>query len=162
MTIPKKLIIIAVVVLLAAYGLIAYLLNRPSARLAAETAVSPSPVSEEEAVEEAVETATYVEYTKDNLDRAASKRRVLFFYASWCPTCRPADADFNTNIDTLPSDIAIIRVNYNDPETSPEEQVLAQQYNVTYQHTFVQISPQGKEIARWTGGQLEELSELIR
>lgn len=160
---PKKLLIGGVILIIITFALVAALLmDRAPKQIATESAISPSPVSTEANAVESVETATYAEYTKDTLDRAASKRRVLFFYASWCPTCRPADADFNTNIDALPSDIAIIRVNYNDPETSPEEQVLAQQYNVTYQHTFVQIDAQGKERARWTGGQIEELRELVR
>src|SRR3989338_1167221 len=47
----------------------------------------------------------YVEYSKAALEKAVRDRRVLFFYASWCPTCRPADANFKENISKIPEDI---------------------------------------------------------
>jgi len=99
----------------------------------------------------------YVEYSKDVLEQSSSMRRVLFFYASWCPTCRPADADFEKNIDLIPANLVIIRVNYNDPETDAEEKALASQYGITYQHTFVQIDAQGNVVTKWNGGQFNEL-----
>ena len=34
----------------------------------------------------------YVEYSQTALSQAVDTRRVLYFYANWCPTCRPADA----------------------------------------------------------------------
>jgi hypothetical protein len=62
----------------------------------------------------------------------------------------------------IPEDIAIIRVNYNDPETDDEENALARKYGVTYQHTFVQIDSQGKEITKWVGGQTSELLNNVK
>lgn len=104
----------------------------------------------------------YVEYSKEALDRASTSRRVLFFYASWCPTCRPADADFRTNLNKFPEDLVLIRVNYNDPDTDREEKDLAKKYAVTYQHTFVQIDAAGAEVKKWNGGQTEELLRNIK
>ena len=99
----------------------------------------------------------YVEYSKAALEKAVSNRRVLFFFASWCPTCRPADANFKENISKIPEDVTLVRVNYNDPETDQEEKDLAKKYSVTYQHTFVQIDSNGREVTKWNGGQLNEL-----
>ena len=104
----------------------------------------------------------YVEYSKAALDQAASQRRVIYFYASWCPICRPADADFKANSSKIPQDMTVIRVNYNDPETDQEEKDLAKKYGITYQHTFVQIDSQGKEVAKWNGGKTDELLANIR
>jgi thiol-disulfide isomerase/thioredoxin len=104
----------------------------------------------------------YVEYTSESFAAAAGKRRVLFFYASWCPICRPADAEFQTEQDQIPSDVTIIRVNYNDSDTDQEEKNLAQQYGVTYQHTFVQIDGDGNTVATWNGGKLDELLKHIK
>lgn len=104
----------------------------------------------------------YVEYTNSALEKAADKRRVLYFYASWCPTCRPADADFRTNLNKFPEDLVLIRVNYNDPDTDQEEKDLAKKYGITYQHTFVQIDAAGAEVKKWNGGQTEELLENIK
>jgi len=104
----------------------------------------------------------YVEYSKTALDKASSTRRVLFFYASWCPTCRPADANFKENESKIPEDVTLIRVNYNDPETDQEEKDLAKKYGITYQHTYVQIDATGKEITKWNGGQINELLTNIK
>src|SRR3989338_11334857 len=106
--------------------------------------------------------ARYIEYSKTVLDQAVDKRRVLYFYASWCPVCRPADADFKQNSSKIPEDTVVIKVNYNDPDTDQEEKDLAKKYGITYQHTFVQIDAQGKEIAKWNGGQTDELLSKIK
>ncbi len=106
--------------------------------------------------------SSYLEYTGEALAGVTDKRRVLYFYASWCPTCRPADADLKANASTFPSDVVVIRVNYNDPETDQEEKELAKQYGVTYQHTFVQIDGQGQQVTKWNGGQTTELLANIK
>ncbi len=104
----------------------------------------------------------YVLYTKEVLDQANSKRRVLFFYASWCPTCVPADANLKLSLDKIPEDVAVIRVNYNDSDTDQEEKDLARKYGITYQHTFVQIDKEGNEVTKWNGGQISELLSNIK
>ena len=70
---------------------------------------------------------------------------VLFFKASWCPTCRAVDADIKANLGKIPSSLAILEVNY-DNSTA-----LKQKYGVTYQHTFVQVDKDGNLIKKWTG-----------
>lgn len=70
---------------------------------------------------------------------------VLFFRASWCPTCRAADADIKANLSKIPSNLTILDVNY-DNSTS-----LKQKYVVTYQHTFVQVDKDGNLIKKWSG-----------
>lgn len=104
----------------------------------------------------------YVKYSKETLDQATKNRRVLFFYANWCPICKPADADFTTNVNKIPSDVTVIRVNYNDTDTDQEEKDLAKKYAITYQHTFVQIDAEGKEVTKWNGGQTDELLAKIK
>jgi len=104
----------------------------------------------------------YQGYTSDVFKESANTRRVLFFYASWCPTCRPADKNFEENVTKIPSDVTLIRVNYNDSDTDQEEKDLAKTYQVTYQHTFVEIDPAGKEVTRWNGGQISELLQNIQ
>jgi len=111
--------------------------------------------------EDEMNSSGYVEYNKSEIDQI-SGRRVLFFYANWCPTCRPADADFKSNAETFPADLTVTRVNYNDPDTDRDEKNLAEKYGVTYQHTFVQIDDQGQEIAKWNGGQSKELLANIK
>lgn len=104
----------------------------------------------------------YLPYTQEVLQSSKSTRRVLFFYASWCPTCIPADADFEKNVSMLPSDLTVIRVNYNDQDTDAEEKALATKYAVTYQHTFVQIDADGNAVTKWNGGATKELLDKIK
>lgn len=104
----------------------------------------------------------YLAFTPSVLAMSKSDRRVLYFYASWCSTCVPANADFEKNVSMLPSDVTVIRVNYNDPDTDAVEKALATKYGITYQHTFVQIDAKGNELVVWNGGSLKELLAKIK
>lgn len=123
---------------------------------------SPIETTENTVMDGKIINSRYLEYSKTALDGAVSNRRVLFFYASWCPTCRPADISFTQNSGKIPEDVVLIRVNYNDPETDQEEKDLAKKYGITYQHTFVQIDATGKEVIKWNGGQINELLTNIK
>lgn len=103
------------------------------------------------------DTTRYIEYSKEAFEKSAENRRVLFFYANWCPTCREADPNLKVNAQKIPQDLTVIRVNYNDTDTDKKEKDLAKKYGVTYQHTFVQINNEGKEITKWNGGKIDEL-----
>lgn len=105
---------------------------------------------------------TYSPFSTSIFDASASKKRVLFFYASWCSTCRPTDKDISEKISQIPADIAVIRVNYNDPDTDSTEKALAAKYGVTYQHTFVQVDSLGNEITKWNGGDLSDLLKNLK
>ena len=105
--------------------------------------------------------ARYVQYTKEGYEAVKNQRHVLYFYANWCPTCRPADAEFQSRMGEIPEGIVVIRVNYNDSDTDADEEALASQYNITYQHTFVLLE-NGEVIKRWNGGGLSELLSQLR
>lgn len=81
-------------------------------------------------------------------------RRVFFFHASWCPDCRAADAALSEDLFTLPTDLAVIKVDY---DTSKD---LRTRYGVTTQHTFVQVDGAGNAIKKWTGG--TTLSDILK
>ena len=104
----------------------------------------------------------YVPYTASSFSQANGNRRVLYFYANWCPSCRPADQDLSANVGRFPEDVTVIRVNYNDTETDQDEKDLAKKYGITYQHTFVQIDDAGNQITKWNGGQTDELLANIK
>lgn len=90
----------------------------------------------------------------------ASKERfvdsdvVLFFNANWCSTCKIARDNIESNLDSIPSKLAIVVVDF-DSETD-----LRKKYGVTIQHTFVQIDSDGNQIAKWAGSTTaEEIAE---
>lgn len=104
----------------------------------------------------------YIPYSDQAFEDAADTVRVLYFYASWCPTCRPVDQELSQNTDRIPEGVTILRVNYEDPETDASEEALADQYGVTYQHTFVQVDQNGEQITKWNGGGLDEIIQNIQ
>lgn len=104
----------------------------------------------------------YVEYSQSAYDSASAKKRVLYFYANWCPTCKPLDAQLKANMDKIPAGVVILRVNYNDTDTDAIDKALAQKYGITYQHTFVQVDAEGNEIAKWNGGGLDKIISSIK
>jgi len=149
-------ILIAVVVIVAVMGVAAYSLSQ-------KTPSQPDLV-QQTTPESTMDSgdSRYVEYSSTILAQTATNKRVLFFYANWCPTCRPADASFQQNESKIPQDVTLIQVNYNDTDTDAEEKALAQKYGVTYQHTFVQIDAQGNEVTKWNGGQIDQLLTSIK
>ncbi len=88
----------------------------------------------------------YLPYEASKLAMANSGDVVLFFRASWCPSCRALDADINAHRGDIPAGLTILDVNY-DTETA-----LKQKYGVTYQHTLVQVAADGTLIKKWSGG----------
>lgn len=104
----------------------------------------------------------YIEYSDTAFEQAKDKNRVLFFYASWCPTCRPADVDFSENMAQIPENVVVFRVNYNDSDTDDSEKTLSERYGITYQHTYVQVDSLGDEVKKWNGGKLSELLQNIQ
>ena len=91
---------------------------------------------------------SYVDYDKALLERANTGRVVLFFNASWCPTCRVAEGNFKkqAELGNFPTDLTIVSVDYDSHE------MLRRQYGVTGQHTFVQVDSSGQALKIWVGG----------
>jgi|SRR3972149_5889942 len=109
----------------------------------------------ESPTENAPQSGRYQEYSQEAFIDAIGQRRVLFFYAPWCPTCRPLDRQLSENTNQIPEDVVIFRTDY---DTNTE---LKDRYGVTYQHTFVQVDSDGEKIKIWNGGQLEDVLENI-
>jgi thiol-disulfide isomerase/thioredoxin len=71
---------------------------------------------------------------------------VIFFAASWCPSCRALDNSIVQSQSDIPSDVTNLKADY-DSETE-----LRRTYGVTTQHTLVQVDQEGNEVAQWSGG----------
>jgi len=68
---------------------------------------------------------------------------VLFFHAPWCPTCQAAEQSLTS--EPVPAGLTIVKVDFDS------ELELRRKYGVTVQHTFVQVTPDGRELATWSG-----------
>jgi len=128
--------------------------TKPESTISTETTPNDSEASGNPGT---TETSRYRTNHASELAEAQSPRRILFFYASWCPTCIPADKILASSQSSLPSDVIIYRLNYNDTDTDQVEKDLAKKYGVTYQHTYVQIDESGEVVTKWNGGALSEL-----
>jgi len=62
---------------------------------------------------------------------------VLFFAASWCPSCRALDKDILANQGSIPSGVEIYKVDYDTAIA------LKKQYGVTTQHSLIEIASDG-------------------
>lgn len=100
---------------------------------------------------------SYEAYSADKIAMAATGDVVLFFHASWCPSCRGLNADIEKNLSSIPAGVIILKTDY-DKETD-----LKKKYEVTYQHTLVQVDKDGNLIKKWSGGsKLENLLSQIQ
>ena len=96
---------------------------------------------------------TLEEY-ENSADKFSNSDVVLFFNANWCSTCKIARDNIESNLDSIPSDLAIVVVDFD------KENELRKKYGVTIQHTFVQIDEVGNELAKWSGSvTAEEIAE---
>jgi thiol-disulfide isomerase/thioredoxin len=96
---------------------------------------------------------SYEAYGPEKLAKAENGDVVLFFRASWCPTCRALDADIKANSSSIPGGLTILDVDYDKSSD------LKKKYGVTTQHTLVQVDASGNLIAKWQGS--STLSGLV-
>lgn len=110
-------------------------------------------------------TNRYLNYSEIDYSKERSENTVvLFFYASWCPTCRDLDNDIRTNLSAIPENVRIVRIPYDDISGGTDETLaLNKKFNVTYQHTLVQVDENGDQVTKWNGGNtLESLLNKIQ
>ena len=82
--------------------------------------------------------------------KADSMPTVLFFYATWCPTCKAAAEELKASPERLDG-VNLLIVDYDDSDD------LQKKYGITYQHTFVLIDSDGEAIDSWNGGGIDEI-----
>ena len=98
---------------------------------------------------------SYAPYSAKAFAETSKLKRVLFFAASWCPSCRSADKDITDNIKLIPADTVIFKTDY-DTETA-----LKTKYLVTRQHTFVWVDAKGAVIKKWSGGGVSDVAKAL-
>lgn len=87
----------------------------------------------------------FVDYAPEKIALAETNDVVLFFNATWCPSCRSLKADIMANQNNIPENTVIVAVDY---DTHGD---LKKKYGVTMQHTMVQVDAQGNLIKKWSG-----------
>ncbi len=98
---------------------------------------------------------SYETYSPEKIsEKSKNSRVVLFFNATWCPTCRALDRNIKANLSLIPGDITILSVDYDTYKD------LEKKYGVTYQHTLVQVDGEGNMIKKWSGS--SSLAKLVQ
>ena len=102
-----------------------------------------------------MEAVNPVEFTtlEDASMYAKDGNAVLFFNATWCPSCRAVTKDLNTKASSLNKGTTVIMVDYDKYKD------LKVKYGVYNQHTFVQIDSMGKKLKIWNGGSIKEINK---
>ncbi len=103
-------------------------------------------MKKDEMMKDEATVGAYLPYEASKLAMANDGDVVLFFRASWCPSCRALDGDIKASLSDIPAGVTILDVDY-DTATA-----LKQKYGVTTQHTLVQVAADGSMIAKWSGG----------
>lgn len=86
-------------------------------------------------------TGGYTDYSTENIAKNFTGTNVIFFHAAWCSICKSVEADIKTNIDKIPQNLQILKLDYDS------SLALRQKYGVTTQHTFVKIDKDGNKLA---------------
>lgn len=118
-----------------------------AAPTSSEPAPTPTPEPTDSAPVSAPVPGSYITLAEYEADKAAYDAGdvVLFFNASWCSTCKIARDNLTADPAAIPEGLTIVTVDFDEATD------LKQQYGVTLQHTFVQIGPDGAELAKWSG-----------
>lgn len=93
----------------------------------------------------------FVEFTREGYEKALADGKIIFlnFYANWCPVCRVEVPIIDSGFNGLTSGrIVGFRVNFKDSDTDEDENNLAKEFNVPYQHTKIFLV-NGQEVDRY-------------
>lgn len=97
---------------------------------------------------------TYIAYAENTAREAAQEGdAVLFFHASWCPTCRSLNRKLNQESADIPEGLTILKTDYDGYSD------LKRKYGVQYQHTLVLVDENLNLIKRWSGSR--DLGEIL-
>ncbi|PIR55477.1 hypothetical protein COU74_00885 [Candidatus Peregrinibacteria bacterium CG10_big_fil_rev_8_21_14_0_10_36_19] len=99
-------------------------------------------------------TAKYLDYSAENL-AASSGKTLIFFHASWCPSCKELNKEINEKLSELPSNLTILKADYDT------EKELKKKYNIVTQHTLVEIDQNGNELQKWVGGDFAQIQKSL-
>ena len=146
----KTLIIVLTIAVLIIGSVTAYAVTRPTtdATTAGGGSSSSEPgTSDGQSAPTTGAPERYVDYSPTAIANADGTT-LLFFHATWCPSCRQIESEILEQ--GVPEGVTIIKVDYDS------HQDLRQKYGVTVQTTFVSVDSSGDEIASFTpyGGDL--------
>lgn len=114
-----------------------------------------TPLQKEDSISTTTETSNYKDFSQEAYAeaKAAKKRILLYFTANWCPICKEQEPQNKKAFEELEEDSQIVafRVHVLDNQTTKETEKLADDFEVSYQHTFVFLDSGGEVSEKYTG-----------
>lgn len=149
----KGLYITIAVLVIVISGIVIFSATRPASenmvedvsKVVLEEDMTSSYMPNSDSEQDVVVVEQYIDYSNELVASEDTEKKIIFFHAKWCPTCRRLDKDINENLSGIPADTIILKADY-DKETE-----LKKKYKVTIQHTLVQVDKDGKMMNKWTG-----------
>lgn len=93
------------------------------------------------------QSGNYQKYSKEKLAEAEDKTVVLFFKATWCPSCLALDRNIKENLSSIPDDLLILEVPYDKASGATDEELqLGEKNGVEYQHTLMVVDSEGNKV----------------
>ena len=125
--------------------------------LAAAPAIDATPAAVVEEAPLAVQgSGTYTDYSEAALAASTAEHNIIFFRASWCPSCRALEKSITESLDEIPANVAIFVADF-DTETE-----LKRKHGITLQHSFALVTNEGVGLRTWSGSPtLESLLQKI-
>lgn len=101
--------------------------------------------------------AELVQYSKDTDLKSLAKngKTVVFFFATWCPNCVLTLTELSEKWSELDPSLTLVIADYD------QEVALKSEYGVTYQDTFVLLTPEGEVKRRWNAGGVAGINKNI-
>lgn len=100
--------------------------------------------------------AQYRDYDQKAFEAAKDQKRILFFSAKWCSSCKQADKDLKMNAKDLSKGVVVFKVDYD------KEKALKKKYGIPSQHTFVLVDDKGEALEKWSGGATKEVIMKVK
>lgn len=132
-------LIFTIGVIVGIVGVVLFAMNQPSKAPTTTSTMSTGSVMKMD------KAGVFANYSPEALTKTEGHKNILFFSATWCPTCQATNKDIQANLDKIDSKLHILSVDY-DTNTD-----LRSKYGVTMQHTFVVIDSSGNLVKKTNG-----------
>ena len=117
----------------------------PQASAPVVAVTNETPTTSPAASSEPLAVGVYTEYDESLLANATDGTVLIFFHATWCPSCRALEKDIEANLERIPNDLTMLKVDY-DTEID-----MRKKYGIVRQHTLIEVDANGNLVKTLTG-----------